>query len=97
MRYDVMDKSIGNHAKVFETCGSAKRRSISMDRMARAEPMTACIAPSIRKGPRMKPLLAPTRRMMAISLRRAKIARRMVLLMNTNAMKMSKAMSATPM
>ena len=57
----------------------------------------ACNAPSMRKGPRMKPFDAPTRRMMAISLRRARMARRMVLLMNTMAMKIKSAMSAMPM
>ena len=43
----------------------------------------------MKNGPRMKLFEAPTRRMMPISARRAMIERRIVLLMNTKATKMS--------
>ena len=56
---------------------------------ASAEPMRASSMPSIMNGPRMKPFEAPTRRMIAISRRRAEMARRIVLLMKTKAMNAS--------
>ena len=63
--------------------------------MARSAAIRASSVPSIRKGPRMKPLEAPTSLMMAISRLRAVMARRMVLLMNTKATKVSSATSTT--
>ena len=62
-----MDKSMGSHAKVFETCGSAKRRSISMVRMARAEPIGMHRA-FHKERPANEAVARSTRRMMAISI-----------------------------
>ena len=63
--------------------------------MARSAAMSDSSTPSVTNGPRMKLLEAPTRRMMAISRRRAVMARRIVLLMNTKATNVSMTTSAT--
>ena len=63
--------------------------------MAKIAPRMASSVPSRMKGPRMKPLEAPTKRMMPISRRRAVMARRIVLLMKTNDTKVRRSTRAT--
>ena len=93
---DIIDKSeqqlynlSNKHLRPQPTCRAM---------MAKMAPSNASMAPSATNGPRIKLFEAPTRRMMAISRRRAEMARRMVLLINTKATKMSSTMStAAPM
>ena len=79
--------------RLFWSLGMTTARPPLSATTARTEPKSASSRPSIMNGPRMKPLDAPTRRMIAISRRRAEMARRMVLLMNTNAMNARSATS----
>ncbi len=80
---------------LYESLSSSAAEPKCRATMARSAPRTASRVPSRMKGPRMKLLEAPTRRMMPISRRRAVMARRIVLLMKTNDTKVSSKTSAT--
>lgn len=76
----------GRKLTMFSSAGKTVTRTIESTMIANTAPTSACSAPSVTNGPRMKPLVAPTSRMIEISRLRARIARRIVLLRKTSEM-----------